>query len=203
MTGSREDLLVQASAKRHPIENLLVQFSVVSLVTMVILGVVLSEMLVDGVEMGANGEEVGDIASTYATNVASLRQTRKLTSSSFSFLIIPMHTAMTALLLFILTIVSTFDAKLQEVAEGIVGETSSAGAASLPGLNMFQAQDLTLTTAMITMVILVLTVSNALASKFADGGHNLKISFSLSLMCLISGVNMILVPRVGGALLAG
>ncbi len=84
-----------------------------------------------------------------------------------------------------------------------MGEATSAGSASLPGLTMFQAQDLTLTTAMITMVILMLTVANALASKFADGGHNLKISFSLGLMSLISGVNMILVPRVGGALLAG
>ena len=45
MTRSRDDLLVKASMRRHPIENLLVQFSVLSLVTMVILGVVLSVIL--------------------------------------------------------------------------------------------------------------------------------------------------------------
>lgn len=156
-----------------------------------------TEMLVDGVEMGANGEEVGDIASSYASTVASLRQTRKLTSSSFAFLIIPMHTAMTGLLLFILQIVTTFDEKLKEVATGMGGESLT----SIPGLDMFQSQDLTLTTGMITMVILVLTVANALASKFAAGGHNLTIAFSLSLMCMISGINMIVVPQVGGALL--
>ena len=40
-----EDLLVRASARRHPIENLLVQFSVLSLAIMTILGIVLSVIL--------------------------------------------------------------------------------------------------------------------------------------------------------------
>ena len=160
-----------------------------------------TEMLVDGVEMGANGEEVADIVSSYASNVTSLRETRQMTSSSFAFLVIPMHTAMTALLLFILQIVVTFDEKLREVAVGITGEVAGAGA-SVPGLDMFQAQDLTLISTMITMVILILTVSNALASKFAGGGHNLKIAFSLAVMSLISGANFLLVPQVGGSLLS-
>ncbi len=45
MRPSRNELLVQASARRHAIENLLVQFSVLSFVIMVILGVVLTVIL--------------------------------------------------------------------------------------------------------------------------------------------------------------
>ena len=45
MRGAREDLLVRVSATRHPIENLLVQFSVLSLVIMTILGIVISVIL--------------------------------------------------------------------------------------------------------------------------------------------------------------
>ena len=45
MRRSREDLLVQIAARRHPIENLLVQFSVISLVIMTILGIVISVIL--------------------------------------------------------------------------------------------------------------------------------------------------------------
>ena len=45
MRDPRDDLLVRVSAQRHPIENLLVQFSILSLVIMVILGVVISVIL--------------------------------------------------------------------------------------------------------------------------------------------------------------
>ena len=163
-----------------------------------------TEMLVDGVEMGANGEEVGEIASSYASSVTELRQKRQIVSSSFSFLVIPMHTAMTGLLLFILSIVITFDEKLAEVSSGFGGGVSGSAttAASVPGMDIFQSQDLTLITAMITMVILVLTVANAMAPKFAAGGHNLKIAATLGVTCAISGINMVLVPRVANSLLA-
>ena len=45
MRAPREDPLVQASARRHPIENLLVQFSILSFVIMTILGIALSVIL--------------------------------------------------------------------------------------------------------------------------------------------------------------
>ena len=45
MRQSTDDLLVRVSAGRHPIENLLVQFSVLSLVIMAIVAVVLSVIL--------------------------------------------------------------------------------------------------------------------------------------------------------------
>ena len=45
MRAPREDPLVQASARRYPIENLLVQFSILSFVIMTILGIALSVIL--------------------------------------------------------------------------------------------------------------------------------------------------------------
>ena len=45
MRRSSEDLLIQTAARRHPVENLLVQFSVLSLAIMTILGIVISVIL--------------------------------------------------------------------------------------------------------------------------------------------------------------
>ena len=45
MRNSTEKLLVRVSTSRHPIENLLVQFSVLGLVIMTILGIVISVIL--------------------------------------------------------------------------------------------------------------------------------------------------------------
>ena len=162
-----------------------------------------SDMLVDGIELGASGEEVGEIASSYASTISRLREVRNLTSSSFSFLLIPMHAAMTGLLLFILQIVILFDQQLGDVVTSVSDQAATGGGAvgSVPGMDLFQSQDLTLITGVITMVILVLTVTNAMAPQFASGGHILKLAGSLSTTCLISGIAMLVVPMVAGSLL--
>ena len=162
-----------------------------------------TEMLLDGVEMGGNGEEVGQIASSYASSVAELRLMRGLTSSSFTFLVVPMHIAMTGLLLFILQIVATFEDQLREVSGDIVGQAQSATAelSGTVGLGLFESQNLTLISGVITMAIVVMTVANALAPKVAAGGHNLKIVTYLSLTSITSGLNMLIVPAVAGSLL--
>ena len=161
-----------------------------------------TDMLVDAVELGADAEEVGEIAAGYATTVSELRETRQMTADSFGFLVIPMHIAMTGLLLFVLEIVASFDEQLRNVASGLGGPSGAAASAfaGVPGLDAFQAQDLTLVTGMITITILTLTIANALVSKFASGGHNLKIAYPLSIMCLASGINMVVIPVVARGL---
>ena len=162
-----------------------------------------TEMLVVGVELGADGEEVGNIASSYSTRVMELREIRGLTASSFSVLVIPMHVAMTGLLLFVLQIVVSFEELLGDVSGGISGEevTQGSSGGAVPGIDLFQGQDLTLVAGMITMVILILTVANGLAPKFAAGGHSLKIAFSLGITSLISGINVVVVPVLAGGLM--
>lgn len=162
-----------------------------------------SEMLVDGVELGGSPEEVGQLAASYASTVAELREMRKLTAASFSFLVYPMHVAMVGLLLFILEVVANFNTRLGNIASEVTEQALAGSAAQTTGLSMFQVQDLGLITAMIMLVVLVLTVANALAPKFASGGHTLKIVSGLSLMCILSGLLMIAVPRVAGVLIAG
>lgn len=153
------------------------------------------DTLADGVELGGEGEEIGEIAGAYASSVSELRETRSMTSSSFSFLLIPMHAAMTGLLLFILEIISTFNGRLGDAAIELSETASAAASTHQAALQMFQPQDLTIVSGMVTTVVVTLTVANALASKIAAGGHNLKLAFSLGVLCIISGVNMLLVPR--------
>jgi len=159
-------------------------------------------MLVDGVELGGEAEEVGYIASGYASSIAEMRELRRLTASSFTFLALPMHAAMTGLLMFILAIITTFNDKLAEVSSSVLEQAAtSEGSANLgAGLDMFQTQDLGTTTAVVTFVVLVLTVANALAPKFAAGGHYLKLAQSFAITCLISGFNFLVIPPVATSL---
>ncbi|MBM3944324.1 MAG: hypothetical protein FJ317_02405 [SAR202 cluster bacterium] len=164
-----------------------------------------TDMLVDGVLAGGRPEEIGEIASSYASTVSELRETRRLTASTFGFLVIPMHLAMTGLLLFILNIVKGFNDRLEIVSAELLQQSREISSLS-PQANSFGTfapQDLTLVTGVIIFVVLVLTVANALAPKFAAGGNNLMITWTLSISALLSGFNMIVVPKVATALLAG
>lgn len=157
-----------------------------------------SRILVESVELGADASEVGEVAATYAAAVSEMRDIRRLTASSFTFLALPMHGAITGLLMFILTIVTTFTDKLQEVA-GEVAEGAVEGITG-PGADLFAAQDLSIATGVVTFVLITLTVANALAPKFAAGGHNLKLAQNFAITCLISGINFLFIPRVATGL---
>ena len=174
-------------------------------------------MLVDGAEMGGRADLVGQVCSDYTQNVTQLRAKRQLTSATFSFLTVPMHGTMVFILVFVLEIIRNFNTKLVQASSETLGE--NAGVLEVPsglqlppgvglptsgslsgGVDIFGTQDMTLISQMIVVVIIILTVANALAPKFAAGGSNLKIASFLSISCLVSGAILGLLPVLTGKL---
>ena len=172
-----------------------------------------THMLVDGSELAGRPDKVGQICSNFALKVTQLRATRALTASTFSFLVLPMHATMTFILVFVLQIVTTFNDKLSSVSPGAARSAQepfnlSDSVTIPPGLplpqrgdlggagDIFGSQDLTLVTYTILLVIVILTVANALAPKFAAGGGHVKIASFLSIMLLISGAVLGVVPFI-------
>ena len=177
-----------------------------------------SAMMVDGAEMGGSSDQVGTICASYALRVSQLRAKRQLTSSTFSFLTIPMHATMTFILVFVLGIITNFNSKLSQASTDLnFGNTGFELPETLQlppgirlpaqgdltaGLDIFGNQDVGLASLMIVAVIVVLTVANALTPKIAAGGSNLKILSFLSVMCLISGGVLGIVPVVTSKIFA-
>ena len=169
-----------------------------------------THILVDGSELGGKADQVGEISSTYALKVTQLRAKRALTASTFSFLTIPMHMTMVFILVFVLGIVSSFSTKLTDASGDIFGAETAPitvpdslrlpPGVSVPGQGELAAgmnfglEDMTLVSQMIVLVVIILTVANALAPKFASGGDNLKIIPSLSLMAILSAAVLGIVP---------
>ena len=71
-----------------------------------------TRMFVDGTSLGGSPEKVGHIASDYAMSIALLRAKRNVTATPFAYLTIPLHGAMSALLVFVLEIMIAFNTKL-------------------------------------------------------------------------------------------
>lgn len=172
-----------------------------------------THMLVDGSELAGRPDKVGQICATFALKITQLRATRALTASTFSFLTLPMHATMTFILVFVLQIVTNFNAKLSSVSAGAAGpaqnEFKVPDSTTIPpgmylpkqgdlvsGSEIFGTQDVALITYTILLVIVILTVANALAPKFAAGGGHVKIASFLSVMLLISGAVLGVVPFI-------
>ena len=154
-----------------------------------------TSMFVDGIDLGGSPTKVGHIASDYAMDMALLRARRKVTAIPFAYLAIPLHGAMSALLIFVLEIMIVFNGKLNETANEMGGQSAGA-AALLPTLPVFQTKDLDQISALTLGAVLVLTIANSLAPYFATGGHPLKLAFYGSIMCLLSGLNLLMIPAM-------
>ena len=173
-------------------------------------------MLVDGSERGGRADRVGDIAGDFAGQISQLRASRALASSTFSYLSFPMHATVVFILVFVFQIVAVFSNKLEQVQTEAIDSTLGGAAVDVssieapPGISlpsggeglpnplgsMFGVNDLGTMSVVIVFCIVVLTISNSLAPKFASGGSNLKIASYLSVMCILTGGLMSIIPMI-------
>lgn len=152
-------------------------------------------MFHDAVHMGAEPEDAGGRSSMLALKVSLMRAKRKLISGTFMWLSFAMHAVSVGLFVFIVNIVDQFGTMIHGAQEELLEAENSS---SLPLGNMFSfsfgnAQVLWM---IIIPVILVLTVTNALAPYLTEGGDKYKIPFYLGITSVISGVLIMAVPRI-------
>jgi len=155
-----------------------------------------TRMFVDGVTLGGEPDKVGVIASKYALDVALLRDRRAVSAAPFAILTIPLHFAMTALMVFILEIMITFNQQISGAISELNESSGGQGLALLPPLPVFQGQDVGSLTMITTVALLSMTIANSLAPKFAMGGSRLLISMFASITCLMTGLNMLIIPTI-------
>lgn len=157
-------------------------------------------MFYDVVELGGEPEEAGHRAALYASNLAMLRARRKTMSFPFRWLCIAMHAALTALLVFIVQVVVTFGTMVASTqqAEG----AGAAGSVDLGHFTSFNFGGLELMQRLVLPLVVVFTVSNALAPSIAEGGSRYKIFYHLGITALISGASLALLPELADMLFA-
>jgi flagellar protein FlaJ len=71
-----------------------------------------TRMFVDGVALGGAPDKVGAIAAEYSMDAALMRARRNVSATPFAFLTIPLHFAMTGLMVFILEIMKAFNERI-------------------------------------------------------------------------------------------
>ena len=155
-----------------------------------------SRMFVDGVSLGGPPERVGAIAAEYAMDSATMRARRMVSAAPFAFLVIPLHFAMTGLMMFVLEIIRAFNTHIELATVELAAQSGEEAIGNLPALPIFQSQDMTLMSTITLVALLSMTLSNALAPKFALGGHPLIFGLFGSITCLMTGFNMAVIPPI-------
>ena len=151
------------------------------------------DMFWEATSLGGDAEQVGSRASLFATAVGHLRARRGLISSTFRWLSVAIHVASVSLLMFIVEIVSSFAGLIQglEVRQVNASFYDAYGAVFNFDLNAIQALR-----PMVVIVVVVLSVVNAVAPHVTEGGHGLKFFYYLGITLFLSGIVVLGIPSV-------
>lgn len=158
-------------------------------------------IFLDALDLGGDAAKVGKLVNTTNLEVVLLRMKRKLVSSSFTTLIIPLHVSMACLIVFIVEILIIFSGMISGLYASMEdmsfsGDTGGMGMISMAslGFNFFQNVDPSLLETYSISVIAILTIFNTLAAKVVEGGDNYKICFYGAIMLVLSGLSLIIMP---------
>ena len=152
-------------------------------------------VFLDGINAGGDAEEVGKRASLMSSKIVQLRAKRRLVSETFTYLSMAMHATIAFLLIFIVEVISGFSALIFSAADLPLG--AGAGLGSLLAFNL---ANLSFLRTVMPLVVLVLSVVNALAPKVANGGYSLTFFYYLGLTVTLAGAALVAAPVLGGVL---
>ena len=156
----------------------------------------------DAISIGGVPGRVGKAVSNFAVQIVLLRSKRKLVDSGFTWLVMVMHIVLVVLVTFIYHVFDTFSVLVRTL---MPTDSVSSVPAGIPSLSIFAADSsqMKMLLIMVTAIVLVLTVANALAAYSTGGGHIYKLAFYLAITSVVSGIVLLLVPSVVTALFSG
>jgi flagellar protein FlaJ len=154
-------------------------------------------MFYDSIDVGGDAEQVGYHASLFANKVAMMRARRKSVVSPFRWLCMTMHAAVIGLLVFVTEVITIFGNMVGE-AEASLPQMS--GSPPISAFTSFNIGGLGILHSMVFPLVIIFTISNALAPAIADGGSWYKVFFNLSIMAAVSGLCLAFLPQVAAML---
>jgi flagellar protein FlaJ len=157
----------------------------------------------DGCDWGGEPEKVGKYSSDMALRVWLLRAKRKLVSSTFNYVVIPMHIALMGTLVFITEVVSAFNDKLLDAQALSQSENTSSirpEDIGIPEALAFQSFDTGFLKIIVMVVIVCLTFVNAFAARSASGGHRYKTALFGAFTMVSSGLILLIVPPIAASM---
>ena len=158
----------------------------------------------DAIALGGSPDRIGQIVHTSMLEQVLLREKRHMIAMGFIVLLVPMHAAMVAILMFLFSIMLTMSQAIVSVIETL-GENQAAlsgGAGTVggmaSGMNMFVNFPEAAMTTYVVIIITLLTISNILAAKIVYGGDRYILYLFTAILTLVSGFIFLVAPIIVG-----
>ncbi len=156
-----------------------------------------TNVFLDAVALGGNPTKIGEIVAHSSLGIAILRTKRKLVSTGFVNLVIPLHAVMSGILMFIYRIMFSFNNSVAAMMEEHSAEMGGAAGSMPTGMGFFNiggVSDLAFIAKYVTVIILIITIANVFATKFAVGGSNYTLCFYASILFFVSAIVLFTIP---------
>lgn len=156
----------------------------------------------DSVAMGGAPGVVGKIVGSSMLSQVLLRRKRDMVATSFIVLLVPMHIAMVGIFLALYQILKTMSDAIASVMatlgnNGAALTSSDSVAGSMMGsLNLFINFPEDKMVPYVTIILLMITLSNILAGKIVVGGDRYMYYFLSALLFTLTGLMFLVVPPV-------
>jgi archaeal flagellar protein FlaJ len=159
----------------------------------------------DSCELGGAPDKIGAIVGSSMLEQVLLREKRNTVSMGFVVLIIPMHTMMIAIFLFLFHILLTMSKAISNVmgslgsmSGGLDSTAQSIGGSMASGINMFVNFPEAQMTTYIVIMITIITIANIFAGKIMMGGGRYIFYFFASILSILTGIVYIVAPYIVG-----
>ncbi|MBC7237579.1 MAG: type II secretion system F family protein [Chloroflexi bacterium] len=148
----------------------------------------------DAISLGGDPDEIGAICAAFSSKVAMLRARRRIVASSFNWLTLLMHGALSALMVLVLEIVLSFRSLIETIIDPQQAQQAMQSI-DIPLLR-FNTGHMSMLSQITIAMVLVLIAANALAIVTTDGGFKPKFLLWSAIMMLLSAVSFGIVPAV-------
>jgi flagellar protein FlaJ len=155
----------------------------------------------DALTIGGEPGQTGRNAAFFAGQIALLRAKRALVANTFGYLVLPLHAAMSGLLVFIVNVMGLFATSLAQAAPELPDDiTAAQDVAAVAGYNTFADLNFGFLNILVTIIIWAFTLANSVAPWGASGGHRLRGLFILGQMMIVAGAMMAIIPPAANAI---
>ena len=162
-----------------------------------------TRVFIDAIYLGGDATKIGAIVAQSSLGIALLRSKRKLIASGFLNLLIPLHATMCGVLIFIYEMMFSFNNAITDMMAAHSEDASGISANMPVGMSVFGSGgsvDMNFMGHYVTIVVLILTISNMFAAHCTAGGSRYTLFFYGSALFFMSAIVLFVVPIFSGSL---
>jgi flagellar protein FlaJ len=150
----------------------------------------------DTMKLGGDPDQIGYLSSLFALKISLMRESRRLVSQTFMYLMVPLHAVLIGIILFVTEVMVVFATQLKSIQDQAIATTdpTTTGGIDVTSVLSFASPNVAFLRGFALVVTLFLTAVDTWSPHCTSGGHHHKLWLYAAVMMFLSGVALMAVP---------